>query len=299
MAYSQTCCSGGVPISSNLGFPPSDGKTLQIQLRYNLNVLETLKTGLDVLDDDARNRTTHSTLIRLGYNITERLSVDGLFAFVRQERTINQFGNEDFTFSQGLGDAVLLFKYKVLTLNNNNTVLSLGAGPKIPLGPSDLNSQEGIPLNADLQPGSGAWDAILWAEGVQNLAFRPSMSLSARLIYALKGTNNNYLGEESYQFGNEIQVITSLSDRVVLGKALIDPTLSLRFRSVTFDRFNNERLPSTGGSWWFIRPGLNYWIKENLSIDASVELPIYSNILGTQVTPTYIIDVGIYYRLNF
>jgi len=36
--FSQTCCSGGVPLSSNLGLPASDKGVLQLSLSYDLNV---------------------------------------------------------------------------------------------------------------------------------------------------------------------------------------------------------------------------------------------------------------------
>ena len=68
----QTCCSGGVPVSSNLGLPSEGKNTLQFSLNYDLNVLETLKSGTEVLEDDSRSRRTHSILFQAGYSITER-----------------------------------------------------------------------------------------------------------------------------------------------------------------------------------------------------------------------------------
>jgi len=110
--HSQSCCSGGVPLSSNLGMAPDEANTLQLNLAYDLNVLETLKSGMNTLEDDSRSRKTHSALLQAGYSFTNTFSVDVLFSWVRQERNINQFGSSDFTSTQGLGDAVFLFKQK-------------------------------------------------------------------------------------------------------------------------------------------------------------------------------------------
>ena len=74
---SQTCCSGGVPLSSNLGLPASEAKTLQFALTYDLNVLETLKTGRQTLEDNSRSRKTHSGILEVGYGFTDKFSIDG------------------------------------------------------------------------------------------------------------------------------------------------------------------------------------------------------------------------------
>ena len=84
----QTCCSGGVPISSNLGLPPSEKQTFQVSLTYDLNVLRTLQSGWQVLEQvtQSSERVTHSAMLQLGYNFTERLSADAFFSYVYQER---------------------------------------------------------------------------------------------------------------------------------------------------------------------------------------------------------------------
>ncbi|MEL6925280.1 MAG: hypothetical protein AAFO94_14635, partial [Bacteroidota bacterium] len=235
--FAQTCCSGGVPVSSNLGLPASDAGALQFSLSYDLNVLKTLKAGTEVLDDQSRNRTTHSVLLELGYAFNQRFSIDGFFSFVRQERTIRQFGNRNFTASQGPGDAVLLFKYRILDLNDHATQLTGALGIKAPLGPADLrDSETGIILNADLQPGSGAWDGLLWAQLNHIMSFRPSMSMVVTSTYATKGKNNSYFGSQVYQFGNEWQLSFGVSDRITSGALLFDPALLFRYRTVAPDR---------------------------------------------------------------
>lgn len=294
----QTCCSGGVPLSANLGLPPSEANTLQLTLSYDLNVLETLKTGRTTLEDQSRTRRTHSSLLEFGYSFSKRFAIDGFFSWVRQERKIEQFGNRDFTATEGIGDAVLLMKYRVLDLNNSNTVVTTGFGIKFPLGASNLSNEDGLQIIADLQPGSGAWDNILWAQLVHNFGFRPSMSLSVTSAYSVKGKNKEYLGSQSYQFGNEWQLIAGISDRLFLGKLILDPSLALRYRTVPADRLNELDLPSTGGNWIFINPGATHWITPAFSFNANVELPLSAYVDGTQASPSYRINTGLFYRFN-
>lgn len=299
LSFGQTCCSGGVPISSNLGLPPEDNKTLQFNLNYDLNVLQTLKTGKEVLDDDSRTRRTYSTLLQTGYSFTERFSFDALFSWVRQERSIQQFGNEDVTSTKGFGDAILLLKYRLFSSEQGQTVVSGAVGVKAPLGASDLRRDDGLSIIADLQPGSGAWDGIAWAQLVQVLGFRPSMSFSATAVYGLKGKNKDYLGSQVYQFGQELQLTGGISDRLFIGKSIFDPSISLRFRQVQPDRLDSVDLPSTGGNWLFLRPGLGFWLSPNHAFSAQIELPLLANIKGTQVSPTYRINIGFFTKINF
>jgi len=294
----QTCCSGGVPISSSLGLPSGTPSTLQLSLNYDLNVLQTLKTGREGLNDDSRTRRTHSALFQAGYSLTDRISVDALFSWVWQERSINQFGNNDFTSTNGIGDAVLLFKYKLYSTADNRTTVTTALGAKAPLGQSDLKRNDGLTINADLQPGSGAWDGIAWGQLVHVLNLRPSMSYNATAVYGFKGKNNSYLGSQTYQFGNELQLTAGLADRFLIGQVIIDPSVSLRFRHVRPDRLNDNDLPSTGGTWVFVNPGFSYWLTPQYAFTTRLEIPLYANITGTQVTPTYRINIGLSAKIN-
>ncbi|MDX1666139.1 MAG: transporter [Saprospiraceae bacterium] len=296
----QTCCSGGVPVASNLGLPPSQEKNLQISVSYDLNVLNTLKTGTEIIDDNSRDRKTHSVLLELGYGFSDRFSVDMFLSWVRQERTIEQFGNTNFTFTQGLGDAVFLFKYKFFGSLDGSTQFTGGLGVKPPFGSSDLRDRRGLTLSADLQPGSGAWDGILWAQYTRPLnILRPSASFSLTGSYSVKGSNTDYLGSQTYQFGKELLISTAFSDRLLLGNAVFDPSLTFRYRQVEPDENDGQDVPSTGGQWVFIRPALSYWFTADMAFNAGITLPLFADITGTQVTPTYRINLGLYYNINF
>lgn len=303
----QTCCSGGVPLSSNLGLPSAEAGNLQLALTYDLNTLRTLKEGVSTIDDQSRNRKTHAVLWQMGYSFGRRFSVDALFSFVRQERTISNDLSQNFVMTEGLGDAVLLLKYRIWESQDLGSQWTLGVGSKFASGPADRTNDQGILLNADLQPGSGATDLIFWSQFVHTDFLRPSMSVFLTITHNQRGINQNYLPVfdpgtgttrgQQYQFGNEWQFITGISDRLLIGKFLMDPGLNLRFRSVKFDRINDQRLPSTGGSWWFVNPNLTFWPNDRFSFNVNAEFPVYGNIIGTQLSPTLRLNTGVFYRL--
>ncbi len=260
-------------------------------------MLNTLKNETHLLEDDSRQRVTYSLIMTTAYTLTKKLSVEGLFSWVRQERRIRQNGGfQDFTATSGIGDAILLFRYSYLTTGQWH--LTAGLGPKIPLGASDVASDLGITLNADLQPGSGAWDGIFNHRILFSGFGRPSLILSNNIIVRTTGTNDDYLGSQSYQFGNEIQLITGIADQWLLAKQLFNISINTRFRQVEMDKNNQEWLPNTGGSWLFILPALGWLPTPNITISLMSELPLYSRVVGTQLTPNYRFNVGVYYLLN-
>ncbi|SDF20035.1 hypothetical protein SAMN05421636_11814 [Pricia antarctica] len=297
--FSQTCCSGGVPLSNNLGLPNEGKGVFVMGLNYDYNNLNTLNAGTEKLDDDSRQRITNSILLNFGYSFTDRLAVETLFTWVNQTRTITQFGNENFTETSGIGDAVLLVKYSLPDVLGKGSVLNLGVGTKAPLGKSDIITDQGIQLTADLQPGSGAWDGLGWLSVSKGLGFRPSATLSASATYRGTGVNSSYLNNTAtYEFGNEVQANLGYTDQIFLFGTIINPALIFKYRKAFEDKIDDVGIPNTGGEWVFVRPELGAQLSPQMGILTRVELPLYSNVVGTQLTPTFRFTVGIYLKLK-
>ncbi len=294
----QTCCSGGVPTANNLGLPKAEAKTIQFSLNYDLNALNTLKTGTKKLESATRSRLTHTLMLQAGFSITERISFDLFVPWVRQEREIRFLGNvSDFTTTTGIGDLVALGKYNLWN-NKEKGNLGIALGLKLPTGSSTEVNNNNLQLNADLQPGSGAFDQILILEYQRQLNARPSTTLFSRATVTQKGINDNYLGDNTYQFGLEWQAYFGIADRILFKKQIIDPSLALRFRSASADQFNAEVQTGTGGRWLFLNPSISIWRGQNMSLTFSGDVPVYSYVVDTQVTPTYRVNVGVYYKFS-
>lgn len=294
----QTCCSGGIPLSNNLGLEISEKGTIQIGLNYDYNNLNTLNSGTENLNDDSRLRITHSALLNVGYSITDRLSAEGLFTWVNQRRKISQFGNENLDQTSGIGDAVFLLKYNFPKILGNNSAFNIGLGTKIPLGSSTETNDIGITLNSDLQPGSNSWDIVYYSLLSKNLNFRPSLNVFSRLIYRSTGTNKSYLEDLEYEFGNVFQAFLGLSDQFQLFKTLSNPSLSLKYRSAKKDAIDGFDIESTGGEWIFVVPNFSINITPSIAFSTKAEIPIYSKVDGTQLTPTFRITSGVLVNIS-
>ena len=296
---SQTCCSGGIPLSNNLGLSNEGKGNLLIGLNYDFNNLNTLNAGRDKLDDDSRKRITHSALLNFGYSISDRLSVETLFTWVNQRRAINQFGNTDLQQTSGIGDAVFLLKYDFPKTIGDKSNLSVGAGTKFPLGSYNEVDRSGITYIADLQPGSGAWDLILYAAISKNYDFRPTMTFSSRIIGRLTGQNKDYLdGASSYEYGDEYQIFFGVSDQFLVFNTITNPGISFKYRKAKKDIIEINELDNTGGEWLFINPNLGIQLSPTIRFQLKAEIPLIGNVDGTQLTPTYRITSGFLFNLS-
>jgi len=304
----QTCCSGGVPLAGNLGLPIGETGTWQIGVSYDYNRLRRLYTGSKAFEETSRTRTTHTSLLEVGYTLSDRWSVDFLLPYIVQERIIQR---EQRTVDQtsGFGDAVALVRYQWLDSKRELPwQWSSGIGVKLPNGSSAERSNFGIAYNADPQPGSGAWDLIFWNRISHQTAFRPSLGVFLNAVHRQRGTNNDYLAfvnpqtgqrqAQSYQFGPETQITLGLSDRIFFLGLLMDPGVSFLLRHAGADQTNNVDTPSTGGTFFFGQASLGIAIGQRWTWQTAVDAPIYTNVVGTQVAPTLRLNTGVLLRLD-
>ena len=283
-------------MSANLGLPTVEKNVIQLNVSVDHSRLRRLLNERVVLDDQSRERITNTVLIEGGYSFSEKWSADVFLSFVQQIRNIDQFSRLVKSETKGIGDAVILLKYQLL--KKNGLTWSIGAGPKIPTGASDLRNESGLRYVADLQPGSGAFDLLLWTNAQTVIKSRPTMGIAFQNVISLKGVNNNYLGSARYQFGNEWQSSLSVSDRLNIKNLTLDPSLSVRYRKAFNDEIDFSDLPSTGGQWFFIEPSLTYWNNPDQHFSLSFSLPIYSEVVGTQLSPNLRVNVGFYRKIK-
>jgi len=278
--------------------PIAQAGTLQLNLSYDYNKLNNLKVGSQSLDDKSRLRLTHASLLNWSLNLSNKIAIEGILSYLIQERRINQVIGKDLARTQGFGDALLLVNIQLYSNTLKTSQLRTAFGIKAPLGSYNERNDIGLIYNAELQPGSGAWDAIGWIQWSQSFGFRPSLAYNATLAYSRKGENSQYLGNQNYQFGNEIQLTLGVGDRLLWGKLLIDPGLAFRYRLAQSDRFDRSPLPATGGNWIFMEPSLAIWLGSEWSVNFNLSFPVWAYVQDTQFSPTIRSNFGIYHRLN-
>jgi len=294
------CCSGGVPIGGSLGLGSNGESVYQTQLSFDVNRLNQLYSESERLNDVSRLRNTYSLLWENSFRLSERFSLSILLTAVQQERKILQFDESyERTLNQGPGDGIAMLRYQLLPLKPQGSWnMLIGSGAKAPLGRTDYTDARGIQLPADLQPGSGAWDWVNWLNTSFAFPGRPNRQWFLISTLRLTGTNPDYLGVQAYQFGNEFQLQTGISDRFSLGKWLIDPQLSFRFRHNGVDLIDGNILANSGGNWVFLVPGGVFHFSPELALRFSLDVPIYHRLVGTQLSSAFRGNIGLFFKLK-
>ncbi len=295
--YGQACCTAGTPLLGSLEMSTSAKGSWQFGLTYEYNLLTNVYSGSNELIDNTRERLTQAVLTEVSYGLTNRITLTGMFSFVNQNRKINPIiGQANEVDVNGIGDAIFLIKYSLMQLDIiSETELAIGAGVKAPLGKSAIESG-GVLLPADMQPGTGSWDGVLWGYFTKGRLFNLPLNLVSNISYRFN-TNNDRFGanREGYRFGNELIAALGLGYRTDLP---VDFSLMIRYRNTSPDKFADRDIPNTGGNWLNIVPGINYKVLENLTARLSGQLPVYRNLTGTQLTTTFTTSISLFYTIS-
>jgi hypothetical protein len=298
MIYGQTCCSGGTPLTGNLGIQGIEPNSLYFQLTYDYNFLNDLYSGTQSLEDNKRERLTQTILFQGIYSFSDKFSVNTLFTYVSQQRRIfSRIGAPNVTKTKGVGDVVVLVQYTPFSTIKRSLTMALG--PKLPIGKFNATDPEfGIVLSPDLQPGSGSLDGILGASYQEyHLLNVPGFTLSGSAGYRLTTPAKRFEGDNNYRFGNETMLSLGIQKSILVKKSRITPSVFIRYRNTLSDKINGSKVAGTGGNWMYINPGIGIDLFSNLSINASGGLPVYRNLNGTQLTTAYRFNAGITYKI--
>jgi len=291
----QACCSGGVPISNNIGSRPVDEKILSIRLNYDANLLRSYYTGNEKLEDGTIKRFSQSGFLQAIYGINNKFSLNAVFSYVNHQRSLTNSTN--LTSTSGIGDMVLLLQYRLISTPKHSLFVS--AGSKIPIGENERKDESGIVLAADLQPGTGSWDAIANIGYTRQGFLKQGMSFSATFISKINTYADRFSGAQRYKYGSDFQLLTGVSDSYLIKEIMVEPGLFFRFWHRTEDLADEFPFPNTGGSWIYLVPSLNLkTVVPDISLFISSEIPIYQNLTGTQLSTTIRFSVGLQYNFR-
>ena len=187
--------------------------------------------------------------------------------------------------ASGLGDVRAIGRYFGFSEQRNFGVLF---GVKLPTGRKNQVSSSGSPQAVDpgLQLGTGTTDLIAGAYFFDNFAADWDYFTQANLQTALRSST---MAAGSYRPGNSINL--NLGIRYQGIEALI-PSLQINARYAKPDSGDAADTFATGGRLVYLTPGVIVPMTDKISAYANVQIPIYQNVNGIQLTPKYVLSVG-------
>lgn len=295
--FGQTCSCAGAPLISSQSISSAAKGNLLLGVTYQYNEISNLYAGSSQLDNQSTTRNTQSTLFELNYGITNRLTFSGTLTFVQKFRKtgLQTPGGEETLRTRGIGDGLFMLKYVL----HQNTIreqyqLALGGGVKVPFGKSDI-TQNGLALNADMQPGTGAWDGVAWSYLSKTFAPATTINLFWYNSFRLTGSDERFGSNDVYRFGNELVSTLGVTDKITGDLSYV---MMIRYRSTASDQRNDNPLPNTGGKWINLKPTLSYGLTDQISLRVAGQLPVYQHLNGTQPATAFTLSGSVFYNFG-
>ncbi len=297
-ARPQGCCS--IELSS-LGTPtglPIIGTMRQEQLLIGLSqnftdISKAIQTSRRVTDPENRSTFIHRTNVEFAYGITPRFSIHLSGGIVGKARTltVSDEGGQPLPVrfsASGMSDISLRSRLVVVPFDFvNKKEAIIGIGVKLPTG-SYQRTQDNALLPIDMQPGTGGYGFILDGYYLKRWTSQPLIFFTNTSL--LLNTKN----PTSYQMGHKLDY------NVGIGWERFSSSLFLQFkgRYATPDRYTERVLFATGGLWAYIAPAIHVNWPTRFSTVLSVDLPVFQNVNGLQITPAFGLSGLVIYDLG-
>lgn len=292
-AKGQTCSCAGAPLISSQSISTTSKGNLFAGITYEFKEISDLYSGSQQLENNTVERNTQSTLFELNYGITDRLTISGTFTHVQKQRL--SVANDNELITRGIGDGLVMIKY-VLHQNtmSEQYQLAVGGGTKIPFGKTSLE-ENGIALNLDMQPGTGAWDGVFWSYFSKTFAPASTVNFFVYNTFRATGSAERFNQNDEYKFGNEWVINTGITDNLFPDFSYVG---IISYRSASSDQLNGNNQSNTGGKWISIEPALQYQFSNSLSAKVGGKIPVYQHLNGLQPTTSYAVSFSVFYNFG-
>ena len=223
-------------------------------------------------EDGEEKLREYRPVISVSYGATENLtlSVSTASTFKRVEEATDVAVESRNT--SGLGDLQIGAMWNRRFGNGMTRPYSLGllVSIKAPTGKNN-KLDEGERIDEHAQPGTGSWD-LKTGLGLAKIGEKYSAFIS--FYYRVNGTNNY-----EYHFGNAYLFNVGLSRN--LGNRF-EMTSEVNGRYAKRDEDDGESLPNTGGTIFYLTPGLRYHLIPNVGLVSSVQIPVINELYEEQ-----------------
>lgn len=306
------CASCGCTLSTDwdsLGYSNTTG--FKVDLRYDYLSQDQLRSGNHSITAASASQIsnagnpqevesfTHNHYVTLGidYSSNTAWGISILIPYIQRDHATlgtNSDGTSpaDGAYqsnTSGIGDIKVIGRYQGFSAQHNLGVLF---GFKLPTGSTQQTGTSTDPNNLNvptlidrsLQLGTGTTDAIIGAYYLA--AINTQWDYFAQVTYQSALDTNN-----GFRPGDGINL--NFGARYLAAMTSITPQVQLNLRHVEADTGINADTISTGGNLAYISPGISLPLGKQTSLYSFVQLPIYQDVNGVQLTPSYTASIGL------
>jgi hypothetical protein len=293
-----SCGSSSCPLDLHaLAAADNSGFVLDLSFQYiHQNMLQhgTARGtfGEVVTEHDEISTTNRLTTLQATYRVSPRLQLNAMFPFVSRshEHIARDNGQLEQWNFDAPGDAALYARYRLFqSEGSTHDSWWITGGVKFPTGArherSGNTNQE---AEVTLQPGSGSTDVSVGA-AYQGAVLRntsvggPMGSVTAIPYFGSITYRRNGAGTYGYRHGGELQASVG-SEYPLSSKLNALGQVNVRHSSRDGVGSTEENPALTGGTYVYVSPGIRLLLRRGVSGYAYVQLPVYQNVNGLQLT---------------
>ena len=273
---------------------------LQADLRYEYYNQSELRAGTHAADrsafalpndEEIQQRTLNrSTWFGLDYVFDPPWALNVELPYYDRFHSTIAPGDTEISTSRasGLGDLRIMGRYQSFNLKRS---FGLQLGLKLPTGRFDQNfaagPQAGAPLDRGLQLGSGTTDLLV---GGSYFA-RPTTRLGCfAQVLADQPLDSRavFRPAPSLSFNSGVRLLTT---------GALTPHLQLNVRWDGREAGANADHDNSGGTAVYLTPGVTLDASARSHVFAFLQVQVYQRMNGLQITPRWLLSVGLHYDL--
>ena len=297
------CSSCGCTLNSDWS---SQGYTVQAgfnaDVRYDYFDQSDLRTGAHAADRSAltlpnareiqQDTINRNATVALDWSPSRTWAVNLQLPYFDRSHATVAPGDTAVSTSQsrGVGDARVMARYQGFEAD-----LSVGVelGVKLPTGRIDdtfsTGPQAGQPVDRGLQLGTGSTDLLVGGYAVGALG--TDVYYFANVLW-----QQPVASRDGFRPGNGANVTVGLRYTGALPGGVV-PQLQLNARVEARESGINADVPDSGATLAYLSPGIGFRVLGNVDGFAFVQVPVYQRMNGLQITPRWLLSVGLHYDL--
>lgn len=294
-----SCGSATCPV---LSYTPFSGKTFEIGFQYEKIDQDQVYVGhkkstVGAISGhhDEVETLNQQYVINAAYQLNSEWRIRAEVPFIhRKHDHVHHHHGEVIPGTwdiSGLGDTTVFLDHKMGDLG-------LSAGVKLATGKTRLTNEEDEEAEVPIQPGTGSTDyslGIFYQFGMANLQnmdhTHVQLPLKLGVSYTISGK-----GTDAWRFGNKW--IANVGTHYLLTNSFaLSADIQAKFQEKSDTGTTGEPASNTGGTWVYATPGVHYTLSEAVKLESIVQIPIYQNVNGIQLTAPYNLRIGIVINL--
>jgi hypothetical protein len=302
------CATCGCSLSSDAAMGYSAGSGWRVNVEYDYIDQNQLRGGSGlgsapgVPDGNELEHDTTNIYTNLGISYSPDADWNISLRIPYVDRNHTTYGIFDSTqplpdlshsHSSSLGDIKLIGSYQGFLPTHN---LGVQFGVKLPTGAYgtavkfDAGPNEGSPLDASLQPGTGSTDLIIG--GYYYQAISQDWDAFANGTFQAAVRNKQTDPGNDFRIGNLATVSVGL--RYEANPEIV-PQVQINLSHKSSDQGALADTADSAGTVAYLSPGVTVSLMQNLQVYSFVQIPVYSRLQGFQLAPRWTASLGVSY----